>query len=824
MTSVDGVGPDENGNVELNAVKSVDDVTPDANGNVALNAVKSVNEEAPDEYGDVEIDVGVLTINNTPPDANGNFDLDGVVLSVNNEVPDSNGNVEVDVGVKTIDNTSPDANGNINLTAYAKSVNNYLPDANGNITVPNIDTSNCVLITDINNNTTQGRTGVAGYYYANIAYTGTLPGGLSNLYDWVGAYSYQTLDEEITDLGYIKEDDLGDLAYLDTVTVDGHESDSSGVVSFNLTGSKWVVTDANGHLATTNDVPLVVNPSSTGYLYSTNGTISYKDEQYVDMTTAQIVAGVKTWVNNAIFGGTVHVSTDNNWGSIHLENASGSSFVNVYGRDSSIIGFGTNVGTTSTITKTSFITAIQESGAGSIHLTSGTGGVNINAPADFATLTNAPTGNAGNAIATVGYITNELGSYVKTVNEIEPDPTGNVALGEIVYSVNGEAPDEDGDEDLGDIVNSVQGISPDSNGNVSFNLAGNKWMKTDAYGGLSTTNDTPYVVPSSTGWLYNNNGTIQYLTDAFVDLVNAQTVGGSKTWTSNAYFRSIVQINNGTDLSHTFLSWFPTTGNPQFKITGTQLAEIQLGLTATGGATGTIYNTLTGLTVSAGNNLLSLAGAGGIYLDGAADSVLLHYSPTSSAPNTAVATVGWTKDQMGSYVKSVNNIGPDQNGNVTYTPDLSSCVLVSDINQVHQGRTAVSGYTYANAAYTGNLHGAMDNIYNWVGAYSYQSLDAEMTALGYVKDSDIVVDGHTSSGGTVSFNLAASKWVKTDGNGHLTTTNDQPALQVDGHNADAQGAVNFNLTASKWVKTDANGHLTTTNDTPIAVDTSQWTP
>lgn len=43
---------------------------------------------------------------------------------------------------------------------------------------------------------------------------------------------------------------------------------------------------------------------------------------------------------------------------------------------------------------------------------------------------------------------------------------------------------------------------------------------------------------------------------------------------------------------------------------------------------------------------------------------------------------------------------------------------------------------------------------------------------------------------------------------------------VDGHSPDANGAVSFGLTASKWVKTDASGHLTTTNDTVVTVSSS----
>ena len=142
---------------------------------------------------------------------------------------------------------------------YVKSVNNTTPDSNGNVTLSNIDTSNCVKYSDINNASSAHP--VASYTYNNIKYTGNLPGGLDNLYNWVGAYNYNTLDDEITALGYVKDSDLGDLAHLDNVVVDGHTSDSSGNVSFNLAASKWVKTDANGHLTTTNDTPVTVDTS-----------------------------------------------------------------------------------------------------------------------------------------------------------------------------------------------------------------------------------------------------------------------------------------------------------------------------------------------------------------------------------------------------------------------------------------------------------------------------------------------------------------------------------------------------------------------------------
>ena len=40
---------------------------------------------------------------------------------------------------------------------------------------------------------------------------------------------------------------------------------------------------------------------------------------------------------------------------------------------------------------------------------------------------------------------------------------------------------------------------------------------------------------------------------------------------------------------------------------------------------------------------------------------------------------------------------------------------------------------------------------------------------------------------------------------------------VDGHSPDGNGAVSFGLAASKWVKTDSSGHLTTASDEPVTI-------
>lgn len=205
-----------------------------------------------DENGATQIDVdedsftqavrsiatgSVTSVDDVPPDQNGNVPL-GAVKSVNEETPDSNGNVEIDVGIKTVNNTQPDQNGNVNVT---------------------VDTSDCLKITDWLNANSQHS--VCPYYYANTAYTGNLPAAVTALFGYCGMTRYQTLDDCIEALGYEKDSDLGDLAYLDTIEVDGHTSDANGSVSFGLAAGKWVKTDASGHLTTTNDTPIAIDTS-----------------------------------------------------------------------------------------------------------------------------------------------------------------------------------------------------------------------------------------------------------------------------------------------------------------------------------------------------------------------------------------------------------------------------------------------------------------------------------------------------------------------------------------------------------------------------------
>lgn len=72
------------------------------------------------------------------------------------------------------------------------------------------------------------------------------------------------------------------------------------------------------------------------------------------------------------------------------------------------------------------------------------------------------------------------------------------------------------------------------------------------------------------------------------------------------------------------------------------------------------------------------------------------------------------------------------------------------------------------------------------------------------------VDGISPVNGDVQLNAVKTvNSISPDANGNVEI---DAVKSVDGHSPDSNGAVSFGLTASKWVKTDSSGHLTTTNE------------
>jgi hypothetical protein len=153
VKTVNNIKPDEDGNVDLddNFLETTDIASPGltvgldyddedhpvCNPNHAHNvtdvdgAVRTVNGQGPDENGNVEVEVegGVKTVDGVEPDEDGNIEL-GAVREVNGHTPDEDGKIEFPV-VETVDGVSP-VDGNVPLRAV-RSIDTNLHPVNGNI-------------------------------------------------------------------------------------------------------------------------------------------------------------------------------------------------------------------------------------------------------------------------------------------------------------------------------------------------------------------------------------------------------------------------------------------------------------------------------------------------------------------------------------------------------------------------------------------------------------------------------------------------------------------------------------------------------------------
>lgn len=164
--SVNGIAPDNDGNVDIPriiGVSSVNGVVADGNGNVSLpissipGGISTVNNIGPDARGNVNLPISpsgggdVSSVNSIRPDSSGNVQLPitsipGGVASVNNIGPDLAGNITLPSvsGVTSVNDVLPDSNGNVtidipSMTGVVYSVNGISPNADGNVSLPQID-------------------------------------------------------------------------------------------------------------------------------------------------------------------------------------------------------------------------------------------------------------------------------------------------------------------------------------------------------------------------------------------------------------------------------------------------------------------------------------------------------------------------------------------------------------------------------------------------------------------------------------------------------------------------------------------------------------
>lgn len=136
VQTVNGIEPDDDGNVNVGTVKTVNGFSPDSNGEVKAGTVRSVNGVSPSSLptpGSITLtpmDIGaVKTVNNTSPDAAGNVNLPTVagVTSVDGIGADGSGNVPLGA-VKSVDGVSPDGSGDV--TIVTKATSTQLPNEN----------------------------------------------------------------------------------------------------------------------------------------------------------------------------------------------------------------------------------------------------------------------------------------------------------------------------------------------------------------------------------------------------------------------------------------------------------------------------------------------------------------------------------------------------------------------------------------------------------------------------------------------------------------------------------------------------------------------
>ena len=376
-------------------------------------------------------------------------------------------------------------------------------------------------------------------YVTNTSLTTTLADYVTNTDLTTTLADYVTNSSLTTTLAdYATQTDIADFVtmsevenYVDTEllgyvkSVDGHTPNGNGAVSFGLTANKWLKSDANGHIVTTNDTPAILSSSSSGYLYNNAGTLQYKDDEYVTLATTQTITASKTFsgtgVDVNIAGGQLNVTS--------------SSYASAL-KDGALV-LERSIGAFLSIGPTTNYTQLLNLGGTYGFKISDPYAINLNAPANQATLENHPTdtSTSSKAIATVGYCQSHFGSgggTVTSVDHVSPDAQGNVQLNAIrtinghngdsvgnfagvVTSVNGEtpndgavtlsvvetvnstSPDANGNVDVG-TVKEVDGHSPNAQGAVSFGLTANKWLKSDASGHITTTNDTVISVPSGT--------------------------------------------------------------------------------------------------------------------------------------------------------------------------------------------------------------------------------------------------------------------------------------------------------------------------------------
>ena len=514
------------------------------------------------------------------------------------------------------------------------------------------------------------------------------------------------------------------------LSVDGVTPDANGDVDFGLTGSKYVVTDSNGHLTTTDDEPVLsvdgVTPDANGdvdFGLTGNKYVVTDSNGHLSTTTEEPVLsvdGISPDNNgNVNFGLTASkwlVSDANG----HIT-TSASDPITVSATDEGVIynnygsllylPFGTTNGTVAAGNHTH-------------------GNINT-----FGFIS-PQSGKNGNTLV----ITDEFGMMttseytLKDVSGID-DVSTILALVDAFNWVNG-TPYLDG------VVYSVDDVEPDVDGNIDFGLTPNSFVTTDNDGHLTTATNTPVL--SVDGVTPDSSGDVDFglTANSWV----ATDANGHLTTDNTARVTTVDEItpdaNGNIDFGLTANKWLVSDGSGHITTSASDP------ITVSAQDTGVLFN----------------------------QQGTLHYIPFGTVAGTVavgnhthgnINTFGFISPQSGKNAETL--VVTDEFGMMT-TSEYS----LKDISGINDVPTIV----------------AITNAFDWVnGTPHFKGLVNSVNSIQPDNTGNVVV----------------------------------PCVYTVNHKQpDQQGNVDVgmpDLEASKWVKTDENGDLTTTDADPITVDT-----
>lgn len=546
VTNVDNVYPNEQGHVNLRAVKSVQGNFPDNYGQVFLpNVVKKVEGLPPDDNGNVKIKNMVRTVEQNQPDEEGNVKLGNVVKSVQGIFPGSSGDVNLIGFVKSVEGKHPNSSGNVDLVGFVKSINDISPGTDGNIDLGfNLDE----IVYSIN-----GEKPVKG----NIDLVGYVKGVAGLTPDDANGGNI-----DLT-INHLPPDENGNWAIDFVKTVNGHSPvDGNVQVTLNSNGKYFATSiqcnDGKTYDAGSNGIinaPIVTSENIHGYVVKELADyVKTVDEQKPDnagnVTLKGYVKSIQGEKPDAfgevklpMFIKAIDGHTPKPDGTLSLQAVRGidGKIPDSYGQ--------VKLGAVRSID------GQKPNDNGEIELTGVIKKINGYGPDDSGNyvLDGLVKSVEGQGPSKNGNIT--LSGFVKSVQTIAPDDSGNVVLTNVVKTIDGVPPNTNGEIQLSGFVKSVQGIAPVS-GNVTLtnvvktisNIA-----PTDGNINISVNNVPPnqngnieITIPKKTSQLTNDS---DFVTSNDVkSTIGIDTLNGSETKYLNEKGNFVeVEIETGTN-------------------------------------------------------------------------------------------------------------------------------------------------------------------------------------------------------------------------------------------------------------------------------------